>query len=254
MTPPLWTLVVLLSVGGTLVRGQTNDTDIEPRIVGGTRAKEGQFPHQISLRSGGNHICGGSILSASFILTAAHCVKSGNNLTPASRLSIQAGSLTLSKGGVRIPVSKVTVHPGYKGNGNDVAVLRLQTALSFSSKIAAIKLATSDPPNGATVDLSGWGRIFQGGPLSDNLLHVQVKHISRDTCRRQYLRRLAETTMCLLHPAKKGACNGDSGGPATYEGRLVGVASFVIGGCGRAAPDGYERVSVLGKWIQENMK
>lgn len=170
---------------------------------------------------------------------------------PANELEIQAGSLLLSSGGVRVPVATVTVHPNYNSNGHDVAVLRLRNSLTFNSNIAAIKLATEDPPNDATVDISGWGAISQRGPISNSLLYVQVKALSRESCQKTYLRQLPETTMCLLHPKDKGACYGDSGGPATYQGKLVGLASFVIGGCGRAAPDGYERVSKLRNWIAE---
>ncbi|KAH8355423.1 hypothetical protein KR084_005467, partial [Drosophila pseudotakahashii] len=248
---PLWTtFLTLLCVAGVLGK-KGNDSDVEPRIVGGTRAKEGQFPHQISLRRRGGHTCGGSILSHNHVVTAAHCVKQGSNVSPANTLSIQAGSLLLSSGGVNIPVATVTVHPNYQGKGYDVAVLRLARSLTFGSNIAAIELATDDPPNDATVDISGWGAISQKGPLSNSLLYVQVKALSRDTCRSKYLRQLPETTMCLMHPQNKGACYGDSGGPATYGGKLVGLASFVIGGCGRDAPDGYERVSQLRNWIRE---
>ncbi|XP_016970935.2 serine protease SP24D-like [Drosophila rhopaloa] len=248
---PFWTFPLLLFVSGALGHSSKNDSDVEPRIVGGTKAREGQFPHQISLRRRGSHICGGSVLSSNYVVTAAHCVKQGSDVTPADQLAIQAGSLLLSSGGVRIPVATVTVHPNFGNSGNDVAVLRLQSALPLGGNIAAIQLATDDPPSDATVDISGWGAISQKGPLSNSLLFVQVKALSRETCQRQYFRQLPESTMCLLHPKDKGACYGDSGGPATYQGKLVGLASFVIGGCGRDAPDGYARVSKLRSWIVE---
>lgn len=52
------------------------------RIVGGIDANVGQFPYQVSLqRKDGSHFCGGSILNKNFVLTAAHCVVTGNDLT-----------------------------------------------------------------------------------------------------------------------------------------------------------------------------
>lgn len=79
--PLLWSCLLLL--GTSQILAQDNDTDTyapSPRIVGGTRAQTGQFPHQISLRRRGSHTCGGSILSSTYILTAAHCVKQGSNV------------------------------------------------------------------------------------------------------------------------------------------------------------------------------
>lgn len=46
------------------------------RIVGGKYAADGQFPHQISLYIFGDFTCGGSIISANYVVTAAHCVTS----------------------------------------------------------------------------------------------------------------------------------------------------------------------------------
>lgn len=52
------------------------------RIVGGRKAKKGEFPWQVSIASVSStgskkHFCGGTILSENTILTAAHCVASG---------------------------------------------------------------------------------------------------------------------------------------------------------------------------------
>lgn len=55
-----------------------DDPKLENRIIGGTEATRHQFPYQVGiivhLISGINGWCGGSLVSAHFVLTAAHCV------------------------------------------------------------------------------------------------------------------------------------------------------------------------------------
>lgn len=52
--------------------------DESSRIFGGDFAKDSQFPHQIAIIYKKQLRCGGSIISSTWILTAAHCVlKSG---------------------------------------------------------------------------------------------------------------------------------------------------------------------------------
>jgi len=45
------------------------------KIVGGDFAFEGQFPYQVSLFLDSSFFCGGSLISSTTVLTAAHCVE-----------------------------------------------------------------------------------------------------------------------------------------------------------------------------------
>uniref|UniRef100_A0A3B5LFZ3 Peptidase S1 domain-containing protein n=1 Tax=Xiphophorus couchianus TaxID=32473 RepID=A0A3B5LFZ3_9TELE len=51
-------------------------------IVGGNISKPGQFPWQVSLHFQREHICGGSIITSSWVLTAAHCVYGSDRCAP----------------------------------------------------------------------------------------------------------------------------------------------------------------------------
>lgn len=67
--------------------------DFEAKVVGGSQAKQADWPWIVSLRRGqgggqGQHTCGGSLVSADTVVTAAHC----SDGQPASSFSVLAGS------------------------------------------------------------------------------------------------------------------------------------------------------------------
>ncbi|XP_065363290.1 serine protease SP24D-like [Calliphora vicina] len=227
----------------------------QPRIVGGKNAKENQFPYQISLRYYNQHICGGSIISKNYVVTAAHCVTtvSGSTIkkTPVSIITIRAGSREVDSGGVTVGVSQVNVHPNYRNFNNDIAVVKLSKPLELNGSIQPIALATKSLKPGVKVVTTGWGRLRTGGDTPQILQFNTLISISNAECKRR-IGNVATSTLCLSHTVGNGVCNGDSGGPAVYKNQLVGVTNFVVGGCGSNAPDGYASVAFYSSWIRSN--
>src|SRR5688572_15029685 len=123
--------------------GEVGASD-DKAIVGGSAVSIGAHPWQVSVQSGGWHFCGGSILSAEWILTAQHCVEG----VSASGVRVLAGATKLSQAssGQNRAVAQIVRVSGYTSpeNGKDVALLRLATPLSFSSQVQPIDLVTAD--------------------------------------------------------------------------------------------------------------
>ena len=49
-----------------------------PYIIGGTQAYKGQWPWVVAVRKGNNFICGGTLISDRWVITAGHCVERYN--------------------------------------------------------------------------------------------------------------------------------------------------------------------------------
>lgn len=134
----------------------------EPRIINGQDAREGQFPHMVSLREKAtlNHYCGASILSSRFLLTAAHCCYGDQGNT--KMVIAVVGALRLSDGGVKVELDTITPHKGYhfESGRNDVATIRTATQIVFNDLVRPIALPTVDLPDDRTTKLivSGWGQ------------------------------------------------------------------------------------------------
>lgn len=75
---------------GLEAREPQGDFSIESEnIVGGTTASTAEFPYIVSLSKSGSHFCGGVLLNAYTVVTAAHCSVGQT----ASAVKVRAGSL-----------------------------------------------------------------------------------------------------------------------------------------------------------------
>ncbi|EYF08748.1 trypsin-like serine protease [Chondromyces apiculatus] len=241
-------------------------------IVGGTNQNITSHPWQISLQSSsGGHFCGGSILNASWILTAQHCIATGNafEVSAPGTMRIAAGSSTLSgmstSGQIR-QIEQVIPYPGYvdTDEGKDVALIKLSTPLTLNTTtVKAIALATAADASagllnvGVTANVSGWGTLSSGGSSPNTLQAVNVPIVSNATAGSLYGMTISSDQLPAGDTVNGGedSCQGDSGGPLTVakgSGRiLAGVVSWGNGCADKRWPGLYARVTSFQSWITD---
>ncbi|KAE8621393.1 hypothetical protein XENTR_v10004811 [Xenopus tropicalis] len=242
-------------------------TKVDSRIVGGTPASVGDWPWQVELLKlvgTSIYLCGGSIITPHWIVTAAHCVY-GSTSTP-SAFKVFAGSLTIqSYYSAGYTVERALVHPSYSSYTQiyDVALLKLTAALVFTTNLRPVCLPNVGMPwaEGQPCWISGWGTTAEGGSISKNLMAASVPIISSTTCNQAavYGGAISSTMMCAGYlSGGTDTCQGDSGGPLVTKTNslwwLVGDTSWGYG-CARAYKPGvYGNVTVFIEWIYSQMQ
>merc|ERR1719285_1115554 len=101
------------------------------RIVGGQDAKQGSYPWQVSLYIGaggdGGGLCGGSILSENWVITAAHCCEG------ATQVDVYISDYDYyyqDEGEFIVTAEEIIMHPNYGADNqisNDICLLRVPT-------------------------------------------------------------------------------------------------------------------------------
>ncbi|XP_063228219.1 trypsin-3-like [Bacillus rossius redtenbacheri] len=233
---------------------------LNPKIIGGSPAAIEEFPYMVSLQVDflgiiRLHLCGGSIISQEWVVSAAHCTV---NYGPSS-LVIRAGSAREASGGQVRSVSQIIEHPNYNQGiplDNDIVVIKVSSPFVYGVAVHPVVLPTANAAvaSGTYGVITGWGATSQGGSGSATLLQVSVPLMTNNQCTQYYAsNRISNGMICAGYQAGgKDSCQGDSGGPLAVEGVLVGIVSWGAGCAQPNAPGVYARVAFYRQWISSN--
>lgn len=217
-------------------------------IVNGTDA--GTTPWQVSLQNDEGHFCGGSIIDANTIVTAAHCLEGET----AGGMTIRAGVTEADDdSGQDRPVASFTNHPRYAEDElGDIAIVKLAEPLNLGGNVQAIAPATiADISQATNASVTGWGAVSENGDDSNTLLKAIVPLVGDASCNAQ-LGTDAKTEVCAGGTGTD-TCYGDSGGPLVVETpngpRLAGITSWGDE-CGGETPGVYAEVPAFADFLK----
>jgi secreted trypsin-like serine protease len=232
------------AVTGQAVAAPPPSDDVQPQVVGGTRAAQGEFPFMVRLSMG----CGGALYTSQIVLTAAHCVgATGNNTT----IGVTAGTVDLQDP-ARVTRQSTYVYraPGYNNpSGDDWALIKLNSPITT---LATLPIATSTAYDSGTFDVAGWGSATEGGAQQRYLLKAKVPFITDAQCGGAYTELVPNEEICAGNWSAGGVdtCQGDSGGPMFRRDNAnawvqVGIVSWGYGCARPQNPGVYSQVSTF---------
>lgn len=225
---------------------------VSPRVMNGETATVGLLPWQVMVFGNSGTLCGGSIISDHWIVTAAHCTFRIDEDTGKKITMLQAGDYIFAgttnphtsggylDGSKATKIAQVITHQGYDPTvratrfDNDIALIRVDESL-FARGGKAIRIATiaeqqaadrqfensyvegQDSP--ATLIASGWGHLGTEDKTSNDLQVVKLAGIPDSKCKvsQKFNGNYFVCADSNRASVAKDVCRGDSGGPLVWQ-------------------------------------
>uniref|UniRef100_A0A3B3BV47 trypsin n=1 Tax=Oryzias melastigma TaxID=30732 RepID=A0A3B3BV47_ORYME len=223
----------------------------DDKIVGGYECRKNSVSYQVSLNVG-YHFCGGSLISSTWVVSAAHCYQ--------SRIQVRLGehNIAVSEGTEQfIDSSKIIRHPNYNSWNldNDIMLIKLSSPASLNSYVSTVSLPSSCASAGTSCLISGWGNTSgSGSNYPDRLMCLDAPILSDTSCRNSYPGEITSNMFCAgFLEGGKDSCQGDSGGPVVCNNQLQGIVSWGYGCAVKDRPGVYTKVCNYNTWIRDTM-
>ncbi|XP_042340311.1 thrombin-like enzyme elegaxobin-1 [Plectropomus leopardus] len=219
-------LLLLLWVGVTV----SSAMDLQKRIIGGETCNDNRRRYHVKIiNEDDDLLCGGSLISNKWILTAAHCRE--GHMTAV--LGVHSGQTT------EVKISTFEIYTDSQGRQHDIMLLQLPNPTDITP--VTLPSCQSRPSVGATVEIAGHGPI-DPGLNNDKDYFSGMEHIESDDlqclettvvdCKnlRELIKgprpdKLYQHWFCAFKE-NVDLGKGDSGGGVVYNDQIYGVHSF----------------------------
>ncbi|XP_026216131.1 cationic trypsin-like [Anabas testudineus] len=225
----LLSLLSLLWVGVTM----STAVDLQKRIIGGQTCGQNERQYHVKLSTdptGSSLLCGGSLISKQWILTAAHCWKSNMYAV----LGVHPGPGQVVK---IIEPAVIFKEKNTNERTHDLMLLKLPSP----TKVRPVRLpeCKRQPTIGQKVQMAGFGATAVGRNNrrisgTSNTLQCadfelvdcqRLQNVLRNNNPQFYNKRQHQSWLCYQAPGVD-TCPGDSGGGVVFQNRIYGVHSF----------------------------
>uniref|UniRef100_A0A182KAN2 Peptidase S1 domain-containing protein n=1 Tax=Anopheles christyi TaxID=43041 RepID=A0A182KAN2_9DIPT len=253
-------------------------------IMKGVNAEPGDWPWHVALfglnsqKAKPDYMCGGSIISQNFVLSAAHCIKDPNP----DRYFLKAGLYHLyndtDPNVVLYNLFEIILHSKYDSRNfyNDIALLRPDRVISLTPDVFPICLWPAQ--SSTLIDVLSQSGIVVGfgfdetHRISETLQQASMKVIEKQQCIEQlpeHVRYLPQDVgkMCAIGSEPgTNVCSGDSGGGLYFAKEQVWYLRGIVSAaarrgldsgkatCDAALPATYTDVAQYTSWIKAHQR